>query len=131
LVLLERGKSTIHLGNYTDYRLAQQAGIERAMAKAAEPRSTDDVLRIRQTSSKPDKSDSKAQRKQRKQLKELEVQIEDIEEILEGVEAQFASVAPSDFTRLQELKGTYDGLKADLSAMYEEWERLAEELAVP
>jgi ATP-binding cassette subfamily F protein 3 len=128
LVLLERGSATIHLGNYTDYRLALQAGAERYAIKPEATRSAEDVLRIRQASSKSEKADGKVQRKQRKQLKELEERIQEIEELLEQAEGQFAHVDPADYVGLQNLKDNYDGLKADLSAMYEEWERLAEEL---
>ena len=133
LIVIENGRASVHLGNYTDYR-AELAGKATQAGPKTEEARTQEVLRIRrgEAAAQPVekvKGDAKTQRKQRKQLKELEGQIEAMEELLETLESRFAEVDPSDYKRLQDLKEEYDGLKADLANMYEAWERLAEDLA--
>ena len=52
-----------------------------------------------------------------------------MEETVEDIEMQFTRVDPADHARQRQLKEEYDGLKADLSSLYQEWEELTEELA--
>lgn len=127
LIVMENGTVTVFLGNYTDYRWKTGAKPEPEAPKSAE-----DVLRIRRANGnarEKQKKDAKEQRRQRKQLTDVESRIEEMEDLVTSMEAQFATIDPSDFERAAALKQEYDGLKSDLKAMYEEWERLAAELA--
>ena len=69
------------------------------------------------------------QRKRRKELEELERTIESLEQHIESLEEQFTKTDPADYQQVQALKTEYDGLKADLAELYEEWESLAEDQA--
>ncbi len=121
LVVIENGKATVHLGNYTDYRWGQ-------VGKPEEPteKTTDDVLKIRrETTRKKKKSTDREKKKQKDQLAKLEQDIESMETLINELETQFTQVAPDDYQTLEKLKGEYDALKADLSEMYQSWESLA------
>lgn len=124
LVLLEDGRTTVHLGNYTTYR-EKVRQIETATA----PARTQDVLRVRD-SAKATREQSKEQerelRKQRRRLEQIEGDIEALEEVIAGHEQRFAGVDPADYQTVQALHEEYEGLRTDLKAMYEEWENLAE-----
>ena len=48
-----------------------------------------------------------------------------MEELLAGFDARFAALDPTDFNQAQALKEEYDGLKADLKALYTAWEETA------
>jgi ATP-binding cassette subfamily F protein 3 len=125
LIILEHGHTQVHLGNYSHYRW------KRAEAVSAEERkSTDEVLKIRR-GKKParDKATQKERRKQRNQLEDLERDIAEIEEMVAGIEGRFPALDPADFEAGRQLTAEYDGLKKDLGEMYQEWERLAAELA--
>ncbi len=125
LVILEHGHTHVHLGNYTHYKWkrAEAAPVE-------ERRSTDDVLKIRRGKKPPrDKAAQKERRKQRNQLEDLERDIAEIEEMITAIEGRFPALDPADFQALQDLTAEYEGLKKDLGDMYQEWERLAGELA--
>jgi hypothetical protein len=52
-----------------------------------------------------------------------------MEETVEDMEMQFTQVDPADHEKQRKLKDEYDGLKSDLSELYEEWEELTEDLA--
>lgn len=121
LVVIENGKASVHLGNYTDYRWGQ-------LGKTEEPeeKTTEDVLKIRREKTrKIKKSTDREKKKQKDQLAKLEQDIESMESLVGEMEAQFASVDPGDYQALEKLKGEYDALKADLSEMYASWEALA------
>jgi len=121
LVVIENGKASVHLGNYTDYRWGQ-------LGKTEEPeeKTTEDVLKIRREKSrKIKKSTDREKKKQKDQLAKLELDIESMESLVGEMEEQFASVDPGDYQALEKLKGEYDALKADLSEMYASWESLA------
>lgn len=121
LVVIENGKASVHLGNYTDYRWGQ-------LGKTEEPeeKTTEDVLKIRREKSrKIKKSTDREKKKQKDQLAKLEQDIESMESLVGEMEVQFASVDPGDYQALERLKGEYDALKADLSEMYASWESLA------
>ncbi len=123
LVIIEHGRASIHLGNYTHYRW--KAGETAASATA---KSTEDVLKIRRGKIQPArKVEEKSRRKQQKQLEEIERDIASIEEMIAALEVQFTQIDPSDYQNAQQLKSEYDGLKSDLSEMYIEWERIAED----
>ncbi|HQM47726.1 MAG TPA: hypothetical protein PLJ71_03510, partial [Candidatus Hydrogenedentes bacterium] len=59
----------------------------------------------------------------------LESRIEAMEEAVEDLEAQFAQLDPAGHEAQRRLKEEYDGLRADLLLLYQEWEELTEELA--
>ena len=123
LVILEHGHTETHLGNYSHYRWKRADSAPQAGGK-----STDAVLKIRRTKKTArDKASQQARRKRRNRLEDLERDIAEVEELIDTIEGRFAALDPADFAATQELKAEYDGLKQDLSDMYEEWERLAEE----
>ncbi|MBX7256549.1 MAG: ABC-F family ATP-binding cassette domain-containing protein [Candidatus Hydrogenedentes bacterium] len=123
LVIIEHGTASVHLGNYTHYRWK----VGEAAAEASS-KSTEDVLRIRRNKIQPPrKVEEKARRKQQKQLEEIERDISSLEEMIAALEQRFTEIDPSDYQTAQQLKSEYDGLKSDLSEMYVEWERIAEE----
>lgn len=125
LIIIERGRATVHLGNYSHYRWKSAE----AEAEAA-PKSTADVLKIRRDKKTPrTKIEQRDKRKRRNQLEDLERDIAEMEEMIAQLEGQFASVGPSDFERTRQLSEEYEGLKNDLSEMYAEWERQADELS--
>lgn len=125
LIILEHGRTQVHLGNYSHYRWKRAETVS-----AEERKSTDEVLRIRR-GKKParDKATQKERRKQRNQLEDLERDIAEIEEMITEIEGRFPTLDPADFEAGRQLTAEYDGLKKDLGEMYQEWERLAGELA--
>ncbi|NUM54229.1 MAG: ABC-F family ATP-binding cassette domain-containing protein [Candidatus Hydrogenedentes bacterium] len=125
LIIIERGRATVHLGNYTHYRWKVAD-----VAMEAAPKSTADVLKIRRDKKAPkSKEEQKVQRKRRNQLEGLERDIAEMEEMIAQIEGKFASVDSSDFEKTRQLGEEYEGLKKDLGEMYAEWERQAEELS--
>ncbi|MDX9972375.1 MAG: ABC-F family ATP-binding cassette domain-containing protein [FCB group bacterium] len=126
LVVVENGQATVHLGNYSRYRWKQGEDAK----PAPQERSQEEVLQIRRSKNAARNKDrGPDRRKQRKQLEELEQNIASVEQLLVEFEERFALVNPADYQAVANLKQEYDDLKADLSSMYEEWERLAEEMA--
>lgn len=126
LIVVENGRATVHLGNYSRYRWKQGEEAK----PAPQERSQEEVLQIRRNKNAARNKDrGPDRRKQRKQLEELEQNIASVEQLLAEFEERFAAVNPADYQAVANLKQEYDDLKADLSAMYEEWERLAEEMA--
>lgn len=125
LILVQNGSVEVHLGNYSHYRWKHQ--VEKAEAEAE--KRTEDVLRIRRGKDTREKTKARQreERRQQRQLEQLEENIESLEEIVAGYDQRFAELDPADYTTAQRLKEEYDGLKADLKAMYEEWELLAGE----
>ena len=127
LIIIENGKGTVHLGNYSHYKWKK--GLDKAAESAK--KETEDVLRIRRGDTPPKepikqkKTAGPVDKKQKKRMEQLEKDIASMEELVTTVEARFASVDPGDFVRARELKEEYEGLKADLKALYEEWESLA------
>ncbi|GMV91455.1 MAG: ABC transporter ATP-binding protein [Candidatus Hydrogenedentota bacterium] len=125
LVILEHGHTRVHLGNYSHYKW-KRAETE----STAERKSTGEVLKIRRGKKPPrDKAAQKERRKQRNQLEDIERDIAEIEEMITAIEGRFPTLDPADFQALQDLTAEYEGLKKDLGDMYQEWERLAGELA--
>lgn len=131
LIIIERGRATVHLGNYTHYRwkIADKAAEETA-------KSTADVLKIRRDDNAKNKKpaqrsklEQKEQRKRRNQLEDLERDIAEIEEMIASIEGQFGAIDSSDFDKTRQLGEEYEGLKKDLAEMYAEWERQAEEMS--
>jgi ATP-binding cassette subfamily F protein 3 len=136
LVVVEKGETTVHLGNYSHYKWKRQVESEANEAPKAERReqgekSTSDVLRIRDKKQPKQKSafreQEKEARKKRKQVEELEQNIESMEQMIQEMEQRFSSLDPSDYATANDLKNEYEGLKEDLRGMYAEWEVLAEE----
>lgn len=124
LIVFEKDRAFLHLGNYTDYREQRER-----QAGAAEEKN-EDPLKIRRVERrKRDKAEERERRRRKKDLDELEGRIEAMEETIEDLEAQFAQVDPADHEKQRKLKEEYDGLKADLAVLYSEWEELTEELA--
>ena len=130
LIVLEHGTAVVHLGNYTHYRWR----FGEDGKKQPEELRQEDVLQIRRDKKPaPEKEAPKTKvkdpRKQRKQLEELEEHISSVEQLLADMEGRFATINPADYQQAADLKREYDGLKADLTSMYEEWERLSDEMA--
>lgn len=125
LILIERGQSTVHRGNYSHYRWKVAE-----VGDAGKARATADVLKIRRDDKKPRaKTDQKLQRKRRNELEDLERDIAALEETIASLEGQLAATGPTDYEKARRLGEEYDGLKRDLAEMYAEWERQAEELS--
>ena len=122
LIIIQQGRAEVHLGNYAHYRWKHQQAEEEA-----KPQKAEDVLKIRREKVTRDqkKAQVREERKQRRQLEQLEHDIEAMEELLAGYNDKFAAVDPADYVRAQQLKEEYEGLKADLQGLYEEWETLA------
>jgi ATP-binding cassette subfamily F protein 3 len=122
LILLGGGTARVFLGNYTDYR--------RSLDGPAPAKRDDDVMRIRETG-KPQAAKQQDQRRERdarkakKQLRELEDDIAALESLIETTEARFTELDPADYEAARELQREYDGYKADLQALYGDWEALA------
>jgi ATP-binding cassette subfamily F protein 3 len=126
LIVIENGKASVHLGNYSRYRWKQGEDAK----PEPQQRSQDEVLQIRRAANQQRKKDrAPDRRKQRKQLEELEQNIASVEQLLTELEERFATHNPADYQGAAALKQEYDDLKADLSGMYKDWERLAEEMA--
>jgi len=131
LIIIQDGKTEVHLGNYSHYRWKLGA---QSQADAEEKRA-EEVLKIRRQKEKPakemDREEKKAwereQRKRQRKVEQLEVDIESMESVVNGFDARFAQVEPNDFEALQKLTEEYEGYKADLKALYEAWEDLAQE----
>ncbi|HQM34460.1 MAG TPA: ABC-F family ATP-binding cassette domain-containing protein [Candidatus Hydrogenedentes bacterium] len=124
LVVFETDRVVTHLGNYTDYREQRER-----QAGTVDER-LDDPLKIRRVERrKRDKAEERERRRRKKDLDDLEARIEAMEETVEDIEMQFTRVDPADHASQRLLKEEYDGLKADLSSLYQEWEELTEELA--
>jgi ATP-binding cassette subfamily F protein 3 len=131
LVIIEDGKSSIFLGNYTAYRekLARDSKPDDAELK------TEDVLKIRrgkeEKKEKPAKKEvgkkepviSDARKRQREQ-EALEKQIEALENIVHEYEEGFAHILPTDFAVLEAHTKQYEAYKADLQGLYQQWESL-------
>jgi len=126
LVVLEGGIASVHLGNYSDYRW-------QSAAKVAEPRqpgAAEDVLKIRrEVTRKTKKNTDRDKRKLKAEMEKLEREIESIESIVADLESKFGEVDPGDYQSLETLKAEYDGMKRDLSEMYQSWEELAAQSA--
>ena len=122
LVIVEKGRATVHLGNYSHYRWKHEAAVEDGASKAAE-----DVLKIRRTieGHEERKARQRADRKQRRDFEQVERDIEAVEALLEGFDEKFAALDPADYKRAQECKAEYEGLKSDLAQLYAAWEELA------
>jgi ATP-binding cassette subfamily F protein 3 len=127
LVLIENGRASVHLGNYTDYRW-KHGGDGKPGAPDAE-KTKEEVLRIRREKPIKPRDRTSERRKQRKQLEELEQNIATMEQLVTDFEGRFASLDPADYQQAAALKQEYEDLKGDLTGMYAEWERLAEEMA--
>ena len=123
LVVLENGKSSVHLGNYGDYRRQVR---EAAGEKAAE--STENVLKIRRSiRPRGKKGDERERRKNRAHMEKLEEDIASVEELISEMETRFTTLDPSNYAAAEAMKEEYEGLKADLGALYRAWEELAAE----
>ncbi len=121
LVVIEGGRTSIHLGNYSDYRWGN---VDKAPAK--EEKTTDDVLKIRRSTTRNDKkTNDRDRRKQKVQLEKLEGDIESMESLLGEIESRFTEVDPGDYQALEKLKAEYDAMKSDLDEMYRSWESMA------
>ena len=121
LIVLEGGRASVHLGNYSDYRRSTLLQAAPAVEKA-----TEDVLKIRRNGNRKEKKgDDREQRRQRATLEKLEQDIESVEALVLEMEARFSALDPSDYQAAEAMKQEYDGLKADLKAMYASWESIA------
>ncbi len=123
LIVIERGNASVHLGNYAEYHRKHLESLA-----PTPPKSTDEVLKIRRVQEEREKKKARDRedRKQRRLLEQLEQDIESMEELLETFHEKFAGLDPADFVAAQRLNEEYSGLKADLKALYEEWEALVD-----
>jgi ATP-binding cassette subfamily F protein 3 len=124
LVVVEHGKASVHLGNYSHYRWKR--GEEEAARKAPP---SEDTLKIRRQTGKRDKAAEREHRRLRKQVEDLERDIEALEELLDGFDTKFLALDPSDYEAARNLQAEKDGLEADLRSLYAAWEELAEEMS--
>lgn len=126
LVIVDGGKATVYLGNYSDYRWRESKSGGREEERAAE-----EAMRIRRNKKKEGSKNSKAlnSKKRVKRFKILETEIHRIEAEVEEFEGQFGGVDPADHERLQELNEKYKTSKETLGELYIEWEALGEQLA--
>lgn len=124
LVVVSNGEATVHLGNYTDYRMSS--------GDAASTESADQgVLQIRRrekTQTTNSREEQKALNRHKRNLESLEEQISNLEELIDGFDTRFGGVEPSDYGALAELTAEKDGLGNDLRELYAEWELLSERL---
>jgi ATP-binding cassette subfamily F protein 3 len=124
LVVLEDGKTTVHLGNYSQYRWKQ--GVRDDEAKDT---IDDSVMLVRQQKDRSPKKKGRESQKEanrrRKRFAELEDQIQIMEAHITDFESQFKTADPTDHETLHSLHTECEALKTDLSEMYEEWELLA------
>ena len=126
LVIMENGKTTVHLGNYSSYRW------KNAHTESEEEKSTEEVLQIRRGEKKTvdkkaqtdRKADQRIARQQQRKLEQIEEDIEQMEELVGSYDAKLSQIDPLDYTATQNLKDEYDGLKADLQELYSAWEEL-------
>ena len=123
LIIVQNGTALVHLGNYTHYRWKHQNTL-----LDEQPKSTGEVLRIRRTKARREekKARDREERQQRRKLEELEADIEAMEVLLASYDVKFATLDPTDYAAAQRYTQEYEGLKADLKALYGEWEVLAE-----
>jgi ATP-binding cassette subfamily F protein 3 len=130
LIILEDGRTEVHLGNYSSYlwRNAQKAQPEPAPV----PESGDgDALRIRKNNKARYEQKREVQRESRKrerQLAQVEADIASMEELVASFDERFAKADPADYEALNALSEEYEGIKQDLKALYESWENLAAEI---
>ena len=130
LIVFEEDRVTVHLGNYTHYKwkLANDHQVR------AERETRGDALNIRKPRTPTDdRMDRKARerelRKNRRTMKSLEEKIVVFETRIAECESEFGRVDPADHSALADLTKDYEGLKADLKALYAEWERLSATLS--
>jgi len=134
LVIIEDGKSTIFLGNYTRYR--EKLERESKLDVSGAEKKSEEVLKIRRGKDKekekvPEKpvkkeaSPNDARKRQREQ-EALEKKIEEMEHVVREFEAGFAEIPPTDYTILEAHTRQYEGYKAELQGLYEKWEALAD-----
>ena len=128
LIVMEGGKTEVHLGNYSSYRY------KHSIQDVEEEKTTEEVLQIRRGAAKKEekkqsqgdrKAAQREARKQQRKLEELETNIEEMEALLGTYDEKFSQVDPSDYGEAQRLKDEYDGLKGDLQELYSAWEELA------
>ena len=123
LIIVENGKASVHLGNYSHYRWKLRGD----GPKTERP---EDTMKIRKSIApnrrEEKKADEREMRKQKKRLDTLEEEIRAIEALIESYDDKFAAVDASNFQALADLTQEYEGLKRDLKEMYAEWESLAQ-----
>ena len=128
LIIIENGRAEVHLGNYSHYRwrLREEKG-----ATDPDPvgKTVADVMKIRQTEKKRQRTQDNERRKMRRELEELEENIQSVEALVEECEADFGSIDPADFEQAAKLKADYEGYKGDLGRLYAEWEELADQIS--
>ncbi len=125
LIIVSHTGVTYHLGNYADYKL----GLEGRPPADGGPAS-DDVMKIRLAKAPKKKSEGREaaiqQRRRQRELEDTERDIANLEELVAEMEERFGAIDPSDFETARKMKEEYDGMKADLQALYASWEELAD-----
>jgi ATP-binding cassette subfamily F protein 3 len=127
LIILGDGHGEFFLGNYSHYRWKHQGGGPQSDAITGR-----DTMRIRQERPRAkgrDRSIERERRKRTHRLEEVEANIAGLEQMLDGFDVKFAELDPSDPAPWAALAREKDALQADLRELYEEWERLSEEVS--
>lgn len=128
------------LGNYDDYLAKKQELAELAAEQAAmqapgglgltrqgEPASSAND-KTGAASYEADKQAKREERNRQRRLEQLEALIAELEDTITGLEHELTlPEVYQDYTAIQERQAVIDRHKTELSAVYEEWEALAEE----
>lgn len=134
LILVQDGKVTVHLGNYSHYRSTMtQSGAPTLATPSDGTPSSKEVLSIRRDRQKSRKTnpqqrqrDDREDRQRKRRLDQIEGDIEAMEELVGAFELRFGTFDPTDYEAIQKLNEEYQGLKSDLQALYSEWEECAD-----
>jgi ATP-binding cassette subfamily F protein 3 len=121
LWVIEEGRLTQHLGNYTDY--ATKLAAQRSAASSAAPAASNErTARQPASSARPAQED----RQRKKRLAVLEAQVETLEQELGRIRAALEEAsAAQDIERITALGSEYTDVEARLDQCYTDWAELA------
>lgn len=129
LILVEGGKASIHLGNYTDYietvELAQAVSDDKK-GPAAPKASSKLAARKERAATRELNKESILNRRR---LEKIESTIMESEKSLKGLEAKLYEINPTNYAALGECQREYAKLKSEIEKMYSTWEELSENLS--
>ncbi|MNS17115.1 putative ABC transporter ATP-binding protein YheS [compost metagenome] len=121
-----------YLGNYDDYlekkQELEELAEEKAAAKLVTSKKADEDASEGKTGAKSYEADKQAKREERsrqRRIEQLEQLIAQHEDSISGLEAELAEPEVyQDYVAVQERQTRIDGLKAQLTEAYSEWEEL-------